>query len=138
MAATGVFVSCGNSGKSEGVDSTNPQATETAISDTGEGVVKEFTGTPEQNGKPSVVDFYADWCGPCRSIAPLFHQLESQNGDKVNFYRVDVDQQGDVAQAYGIEAIPTFVFFDKEGKEIGRLSGADPDSLKVRVKALTN
>lgn len=108
-------------------------------SDSSREVVEETgsaNGEIVTNGKPSVIDFYADWCGPCRQIAPLFHELESQLGETVNFYRVNVDEDRVTAMKYQIEAMPTFIFLDKEGKEIDRLVGADPEALKQKVESL--
>ena len=89
-----------------------------------------------KNGKPSVIDFYATWCGPCKKIAPYFHELEKQYGSEINFMSVDVDKQPDVASEYGINSVPTFVFLDSYGSEIDRLDGAVPDSLKNKILKL--
>lgn len=86
--------------------------------------------------KPTVIDFYADWCGPCRQIAPLYEQLESEYGEKVVFKRVNVDVSEQLAAQYDVVSIPTFVFLDAEGNLVNKVIGADPESLKANVKQL--
>lgn len=86
--------------------------------------------------KPTVIDFYADWCGPCRQIAPLFEELESEYDEKVEFKRVNVDVDEQLAAQYDVVSIPTFVFLDADGNLINKVVGADAESLKANVKKL--
>jgi thioredoxin 1 len=72
-----------------------------------------------------VVDFWAEWCGPCRLIAPIIHELAEEYTDKVIFGKVDVDQESELAVKFGIRNIPT-VLFIKEGKVIDKIVGAVP------------
>lgn len=74
-------------------------------------------------GLPVVVDFYADWCGPCQQFKPIFHEAEGKYAGKIDFKSVDVDAQADLADKYGIRSIPTLIFFDKEGREVYREIG---------------
>lgn len=97
------------------------------------------TGVSEDssdNGLPTVMDFYATWCGPCKSIAPVFEMLKEKYGDKVNFVSVDVDIDSAAARKYSVEAMPTFVFLDADGNEIHRIVGADPQALSSAVGEL--
>lgn len=87
-------------------------------------------------GLPTVIDFYATWCGPCQMIAPVFDNLKEDYEGKVNFKRVDVDEDAAMAEKYKISAMPTFVFLNAEGEETDRLVGADEGELKAKVKAL--
>lgn len=89
------------------------------------------------NARPTVIDFYATWCGPCKQIAPMFEMLKSEYGDKINFQSVDVDKDVDMTVRYGIEAMPTFVILDSDGKEINRIVGADAKALSNAVDALS-
>ena len=70
----------------------------------------------------SVVDFWAEWCGPCKMAAPIVEQLSDEYAGKVLVGKVDVDKFGDLAQKYGCLSIPTMILF-KDGVEIGRQVG---------------
>lgn len=71
---------------------------------------------------PTLVDFYADWCGPCKQQAPILDELKRKMGDAVTIVKIDVDRNGEAAQQLGIQSIPTLMLF-KEGKALWRHSG---------------
>ena len=75
--------------------------------------------------KPAVVDFWAEWCGPCRAIAPIIKELEVRYGDRVRVAKVDVDANPGIAGRFGIRAIPTVLAF-RNGQVVGQLQGARP------------
>ncbi|MFA6729144.1 MAG: thioredoxin [Prevotella sp.] len=66
--------------------------------------------------KPAVIDFYATWCGPCKMTAPILDSLAIEYAGRINFYKVDVDKQQELASAFGIQSIPTILFIPKNGK----------------------
>jgi thioredoxin 1 len=68
------------------------------------------------------VDFYADWCGPCKLLGPIVEELATEQGDRVKFVKVNVDNAKELSQKYEIEGIPTLLFF-KEGKVADRVVG---------------
>ena len=81
----------------------------------------------------TLVDFWATWCGPCRMQAPILDAFEREMGEIVKVGKVDVDEQPDIAQLYGISSIPTIIVF-KNGSEVGRSVGVtDLDALKSLV-----
>tara|TARA_R110000851_G_scaffold123205_2_gene252914 strand:- start:350 stop:646 length:297 start_codon:yes stop_codon:yes gene_type:complete len=80
--------------------------------------------------KPTLVDFYADWCGPCKMMSPLIEETKKDLGDGANVLKIDIDKNSDVAIKYGIRSIPTLLIF-KEGEVVWRQSGVPSKSLIV-------
>ncbi|HEY0678840.1 MAG TPA: thioredoxin [Chitinophagaceae bacterium] len=72
--------------------------------------------------KPVVVDFYADWCAPCKLMAPVLHEVKEIVGERATVLKMDIDKNPQYAQTYGIQAVPTLIIF-KDGKQIWRKSG---------------
>lgn len=102
----------------------NPSSSETVGGDF-DNVIKSKT--------PVIVDFYADWCKPCRIQAPILEELKSELGNKVIIHKVNVDIQRDIANRYGIQSIPTIMIF-KEGKIIWQNVGVQSkETLKAVV-----
>ncbi len=86
--------------------------------------------------QPVVVDFYADWCGPCKMIEPVIHQLSQEYQGRVKFVKIDTDANQEIAMQFGIMSIPTVMFFSK-GKVEDIVIGAVPSAvLKSKVDAL--
>ncbi|MCA9308252.1 MAG: thioredoxin [Patescibacteria group bacterium] len=73
----------------------------------------------------TLVDYYADWCGPCKAMAPIFAEVEKQYEGKVEFKKVNVEEDSASAQKMGVMSIPTFIIF-KDGNEVTRKLGAMP------------
>jgi len=65
---------------------------------------------------PAVIDFYADWCGPCKMVAPIIEELSTEYDGRVNFYKIDTEDQQELAAAFGIQSIPSLLFIPVEGK----------------------
>jgi thioredoxin 1 len=87
-------------------------------------------------GTPVVVDFWAPWCGPCRSIAPILEQLAAELGDAAKVVKVNVDDNQGLAGKYGIRAIPTLLLF-KDGQVKDQIVGLiQKDALKAKLLAL--
>jgi len=84
-----------------------------------------------QSDIPVFVDFYADWCGPCKMMSPVIDQLAAEYEGKIKVGKVNVDENGDLAVKYGIMSIPIMVFF-KNGQPVDRIVGAIP---KPQMKA---
>lgn len=84
--------------------------------------------------KPVLVDFYADWCGPCKQQAPILKQLTDRTGDQVRVVKINVDKAQKAAQQYQIRSIPTMILF-KQGKIVWRQTGVQPlHTLEALVK----
>jgi thioredoxin 1 len=72
--------------------------------------------------KPVIVDFFATWCGPCKTQSPILSQLASVSGDDVKIIKVDVDKNPAIAQKFGIQSVPTLMVF-KDGKKLYKQAG---------------
>lgn len=88
------------------------------------------------SGKPMVLDFWAEWCGPCRMVSPIIDELATEYEGKVVIGKMDVDNNNDVVGQFGIRNIPTVLFF-KEGKLVDKQVGAAQKSAFVaKIDAL--
>ena len=83
--------------------------------------------------KPVLVDFYADWCGPCNAMAPVIEELAKELEGKVKVGKINVDENPDIAVEYNVMSIPTLIVF-KNGKEEKRLVGLRNNSPKMLYK----
>jgi thioredoxin 1 len=80
-----------------------------------------------QSAQPVLVDFWAEWCGPCRMVAPVLDQLAEEMEGKVRVAKLNVDENQQIAYSYGVSSIPTFILF-KAGQVADRTMGAMPKS----------
>lgn len=76
--------------------------------------------------KPAIVDFYADWCGPCKMLAPIFEDLSKEYAGKVDFYKLDTEKEQEIAGMFGIRSIPTIMFMKPDDNEPQVIQGALP------------
>lgn len=65
---------------------------------------------------PAIIDFYADWCGPCKMVAPVLEELSNEYEGKLNIYKIDTEAEQQLSAAFGIRSIPTFLFIPAEGE----------------------
>ena len=86
---------------------------------------QNFEAEIMKSDKPVIVDFWAEWCAPCRQIAPILEDLAKEYGDRVKVVRMDIDANPNTPGNYGIRAIPTILSF-KDGQVVEQLQGARP------------
>jgi thioredoxin 1 len=106
---------------------TGPSA---AVAGDGKGLVQietlgEFERYMAEADKPVMVDFYADWCGPCRRLAPTIEKLAKEYDGRAVIAKINVDKLGGLAREFGIRGIPAVLFF-QDGREVHRLIGGQP------------
>jgi thioredoxin 2 len=141
QARTPVTLRCGFCGKLNKVDLTRaadrPQCGDCSkpmLLDRPMNVAQEdFDRTVLESDAPVLVDFYADWCAPCKMVAPLVDEIAHQQSGKMLVVKVDTDRAPDVAMKYEIRSIPTLIVF-QNGKEVERSLGFEPDRVRGLVE----
>ena len=87
------------------------------------------------NGElPAVIDFYADWCGPCKMVAPIIEELSTEYEGKVNFFKVDTEAEQELAMAFGIQSIPSLLFIPVSGKPQMAAGALPKDTFKQVIE----
>ena len=94
---------------------------------------EDFDRTVLGSEAPVMVDFYADWCAPCKYVAPLMDELANTHQGTLLVVKVDTDQAPDLSQKFAIRSIPTVILF-KDGEEVGRSVGFEPEKLKAMAE----
>lgn len=92
---------------------------------------KEWTFKGE---KPAIIDFYADWCGPCKMVAPILEELSNEYGEKLDIYKVDTDAEQELASMFGIQSIPSMLFIPVDDKPQMAVGALPKDSIKQAMK----
>ena len=86
--------------------------------------------------RPVVIDFYATWCRPCKMMSPIVEQLAKQHAGKVDFYKVDIDQEPELASVFGIQSIPTFLFIPMKGKPTAQMGMMEKEEMEKVIEGI--
>lgn len=89
----------------------------------------QFAGT-----LPCIIDFYADWCAPCRMVAPVLEELAEQYKGKVDIYKINTENEQDLASMFGIRSIPSILFVPKDGKPQMSVGALPKESIEEAIK----
>ncbi|GLZ56554.1 thioredoxin [Micromonospora sp. PSH03] len=93
---------------------------------------KSFVADVLQADKPVLVDFWAEWCGPCRKVSPLLEEIAREMGDQVTIVKLNIDENPETARAYRVMSVPTLTVF-KNGQPVQSIAGAKPKGELVRL-----
>jgi len=117
------FVQCSRAGNKKEASTTSQKLEQTVIHITKAQFLKEVYNYELNSSvviyrgkKPCIVDFYADWCGPCRKLSPILEELSKEYNGKIVVYKVDTDKEKQLSGDLGIQALPTLLFFPMKGK----------------------
>jgi len=108
-------------------------------------LVMDYEKNPEvwkfQGDKPCLVDFYADWCAPCKITSPILEEMARDYAGKINIYKVDIDDEQELANVFGIQSIPTFLFCPMDGNPtlssgIANTPDATRDMFKQQIERI--
>jgi thioredoxin 1 len=78
---------------------------------------------------PAIIDFYADWCGPCKMVAPILEELSDEYAGKINIYKVDTEKEQELSSVFGIRSIPSILFIPKDGQPMMQPGALPKDNL---------
>ena len=88
--------------------------------------------------KPCVIDFYADWCGPCKMVAPVLEELSEEFDGKLNIYKVNTEEERELSSVFGIQSIPSILFVPKDGQPQMAMGALPKDTLTKAFKDVLN
>jgi len=88
----------------------------------------KFEGTT-----PAIIDFYADWCAPCRIVAPILEELKEEYGDKLDIFKVNTEEQRELSSIFGIQSIPSLLFIPKEGQPQMAMGALPKETFKQAI-----
>jgi len=84
--------------------------------------------------KPAIIDFYADWCGPCKMVAPILEELSKEYDGKIDIYKIDTESEQELASVFGIKSIPSLLFIPKDSQPQMAMGALPKDSFKKAFK----
>src|SRR5689334_25139923 len=97
----------------------------------------DFDNVVLQSDKPVIVDFWAEWCGPCHAVSPILDKIAAEREGELKLVKVNIDEEQDLAMRYGVQSIPTMILF-KDGEPAAAAIGAQPKGALEKALGLTN
>ena len=88
--------------------------------------------------KPAIIDFYADWCGPCKMVAPILEEISNEYGEKMHVYKVNTDEEQELSSAFGIQSIPSLLFIPVDDKPQMAAGALPKETLLKAMKEVLN
>lgn len=82
---------------------------------------------------PAIIDFYADWCGPCKVVAPILEELKDEYGDKLDIFKVNTEEQRELSSVFGIQSIPSLLFIPKDGQPQMAMGALPKETFKQAI-----
>lgn len=145
-AVSGVLCSCTrrdrnaekHSEKSEAIAETEDESSDSELNFKSlELPDKPVQAFPDSAGTKQLIalDFYADWCGPCQELKPYMEEFERRYGNIIQFKEINIDNESELADRFGIEAIPTVIIMDSDGNVYSRTTGLNPDEIEANLRA---
>jgi len=139
LTALLVLVACNNKSQennNEAAATNEPAQTEAPATAAPEEDGEWMKQTTLLSSKPMVVDFFATWCGPCKELTPILDEIEKKFKGQVIFERIDVDQKPELAQEFGIQAIPMLMFVTPKGEYQTLVGLQSPEVIESKITAL--
>jgi len=87
---------------------------------------------------PVIIDFYANWCGPCKTVAPILEELQSEYGDKLTIFKVNTEEEQELSSIFGIQSIPSILFVPLEGQPQMAMGALPKDTFKTAISDVLN
>lgn len=88
--------------------------------------------------KPAIIDFYADWCGPCKMVAPVLEELKDEYGDKLEIYKIDTEEERELSAMFGIRSIPSILFIPLDGQPQMAMGALPKETFKQAINDVLN
>lgn len=89
-----------------------------------------------KGSRPAIVDFYADWCGPCRKLSPKLEAIAKKYAGKIDVYKIDIDKEAGLANIFGVKSIPMCLFIPMQGTPIQTVGDLTPDQIEETIKQI--
>ncbi|MCU4175205.1 thioredoxin [Carboxylicivirga sp. N1Y90] len=139
---SGIALSFANTNKTDNaIDSDESQGSEVIYLDKTTFKEKVFdyeaSQTWDYKGEvPAILDFYADWCGPCKQLSPVLKQLQKEYGDKIQIYKINTDKEKELAGTFGIRSLPTIVFVPLDGEPQAAMGFRPKNDMETMIKEI--